>query len=110
MTGLGFPVVPFYSVLGGGFPDSNRLQKKEYPYSNLSTGGPRQDAGCPIQDDGRVAAFASLAEQSPSWHLESSRCLRGAVHRWAHGHSAPMNVDAVPFGTPPPQRFGRLKG
>ena len=31
-------------VLGGGFP-YNRLQKKRYPYSNLSTGGPSQGIG-----------------------------------------------------------------
>ena len=35
---LGSPVVLF----GGGFPYKYRLQKKGYPYSNLSTGGPCQ--------------------------------------------------------------------
>ena len=29
-------------VFGVGFPYSRRLQKKGYPYSNLSTGGPSQ--------------------------------------------------------------------
>ena len=34
-------VVPFYRFFfGGGFPYEDRLQRKGYPYSNLSTGGP----------------------------------------------------------------------
>ena len=39
-------LIPFVS-LGGGFPYSNRLPKKGYPYSNLSTGGPSYCGICP---------------------------------------------------------------
>ena len=36
-------IVPLYRfIFGGGFPYWNRLQKKGYPYSTLSTGGPGQ--------------------------------------------------------------------
>ena len=39
---LGPPVVPFDQLVWGfGFPYKNRPQKKGYPSSNLSTGGPR---------------------------------------------------------------------
>ena len=37
---LGPPVVPFYPCLGEGSPTKIDYGKKEYPYSNLSTGGP----------------------------------------------------------------------
>ena len=41
---LGFPVGPFYRFFFGGvFPYYNRLQKKGYPYSDLSTGGPSKE-------------------------------------------------------------------
>ena len=38
---LGPPVVPFYPFLGEGSPTKIDYRKKGYPYSNLSTGGPR---------------------------------------------------------------------
>ena len=43
LVGLGPPVVLFYQLFWlGGFPYYNRQNKSWYPYSNLSTGGPRQ--------------------------------------------------------------------
>ena len=38
--GLGPPVAPFYPFFRGGFPYFSRLQRRRYPYANLSTGGP----------------------------------------------------------------------
>ena len=43
---IGPPAVPFYSFFfGGGFPYQNRLQKKGYRYSSLSTRGPSKGFG-----------------------------------------------------------------
>ena len=43
---LGPPVLPLFPLFGGGFPYQNGLQKRGYPYSNLSTGGPSLFLGC----------------------------------------------------------------
>ena len=39
---LGPPVEPFYPFSGEGSPTKIDYRKKGYPYSNLSTGGPRR--------------------------------------------------------------------
>ena len=50
------PSVPFYRfIFWGGSPYSNRLRKKGYPYSNLSTGGP----SCPV---GQGSLYSHLGE------------------------------------------------
>ena len=49
------PVVPFDPFLGEGSP--TKLQKKGYPYSILSTGGPGQSDGKPANSAPCVACY-----------------------------------------------------
>ena len=53
---LGIPVVPFCTLLAGGFPSKIDYRKKRYPYSILSTGGPRMSFLGIYHQQGRSSA------------------------------------------------------
>ena len=46
---VGPPVVPFYPFFGGGSPTKIDHRKSWYPYSHLSTGGPRRSGDAQLR-------------------------------------------------------------
>ena len=72
------PVVPFYPFFGGGFPLLKQTTEKGYPYSNLSTGGPRLTCrGVNVLF--RHSDFDLVSEKFEVRHARASSRLCGAV-------------------------------
>ena len=81
--------------MGGGFPYKNRLQKRGYPSSNLSTGGPRLAIGfiwqlCPAPRFSTPLAwhFSFLRALQPEKGFLETTVLRRPPMAKAHVHTS----------------------
>ena len=77
---LGPPVVPFYLFFGDGSP-TNLVQKKGYPYPNLSTGGPRRCTRLFYNYALLARVYVSLALRSTSYEQHLQVFCRGHTSR-----------------------------